>query len=261
MTPIAHSRESRQRFRLLVCGAEQSMFPIIEGFWRASVGELAGRTFDALDKTDLPIRKVIGELGELKPNLIVIVNAAIWIEDFALLEALKSRASAPVVVVSGYPDFNAEVGRRLGIPTLDMPFKKSDHDPIAQRILSPEGVTASVGSLDPSPTRYRQIVPPWLLACVAAFCFAAIGDIPYEYYRLLRWTVCAVAISAALQFYLNRSFSRLGWIWVLGVAALIFNPVTPFHFPRETWRIIDAATGLLFLVVIGKISSDRKATK
>jgi hypothetical protein len=55
----------------------------------------------------------------------------------------------------------------------------------------------------------KQIVPTWVLLGAAGFAFVAILDIPYGYYRLLRWVTCAVAIASAIQ--LHRS-SRLSWV-------------------------------------------------
>ena len=93
----------------------------------------------------------------------------------------------------------------------------------------------------------KQIVPTWVLLGAAGFAFVAILDIPYGYYRLLRWVTCAVAITSAIQLY--RS-SRLSWVWALGGLAVLFNPIMPIHFERETWMIFDAVAGCLFLAVL-----------
>ncbi len=92
----------------------------------------------------------------------------------------------------------------------------------------------------------KQIVPTWVLIGAAGFAFVAIADIPYGYYRLLRWVTCGVAIASAIQ--LHRS-SRTGWVWPLSGLAVLFNPIIPLHFDRETWRFFDGAAGCLFLVV------------
>jgi predicted lysophospholipase L1 biosynthesis ABC-type transport system permease subunit len=93
----------------------------------------------------------------------------------------------------------------------------------------------------------KQIVPTWVLLGAACFAFVAILDIPYGYYRLLRWVTCAVAIASAIQ--LHRS-SRLSWVWALGGLAVLFNPIVPIHFERKIWMIFDGVAGCFFLVVL-----------
>jgi hypothetical protein len=92
----------------------------------------------------------------------------------------------------------------------------------------------------------KQIVPNWVLLAAAVFAFVAMADLPYGYYRLLRWVACAVAIASAVQ--LQRS-NRQGWIWVLGAVAVLFNPLVPVHFSKGTWRVFDGAAGIVFLGV------------
>ncbi|MCF7731723.1 MAG: hypothetical protein K9N23_08540 [Akkermansiaceae bacterium] len=93
----------------------------------------------------------------------------------------------------------------------------------------------------------RHIVPTWVLIGAAAFAFVAVADLPYGYYRLLRWVTCAVAVGSAIQ--LHRT-GRDAWAWALGAVAVLFNPFVPVHFGKETWRVLDAATGAVFLVVL-----------
>ena len=93
----------------------------------------------------------------------------------------------------------------------------------------------------------NKIVPNWVLLATAAFAFAAIADLPYGYYRLFRWVVCAVAIASAIQLHGEK---RQGWAWVLSAVALLFNPLVPVHFEKATWRVFDGAAGAVFLVVL-----------
>jgi hypothetical protein len=93
----------------------------------------------------------------------------------------------------------------------------------------------------------KTIVPPWVLFIVALLCFAAIADLPYSYYRFLRWAVCAVAIVSTVQMH---RFNRQGWVWILGTVAILFNPFVPISFEKSTWRIVDGAVGIVFLCVL-----------
>lgn len=93
----------------------------------------------------------------------------------------------------------------------------------------------------------NQIIPNWVLLATATFAFVAMADLPYGYYRLLRWVVCAVAIASAIQLHAGK---RQGWAWVLGAVALLFNPLVPVHFEKATWRVFDGAAGVAFLGVL-----------
>jgi len=54
---------------------------------------------------------------------------------------------------------------------------------------------------------------------------------PYDdYYTLLRWVVCGVAAFAAYQ---AATSKKTGWMWVLVIVALAFNPLLPVHLKRE----------------------------
>ena len=61
-----------------------------------------------------------------------------------------------------------------------------------------------------------------------------------SYFILLRWVCCPAFLYLALQAF---SQQKQNWVWVLGVAALFFNPLIPVRLERlyETWAIIDLA--------------------
>lgn len=90
----------------------------------------------------------------------------------------------------------------------------------------------------------NQFLPRWVLICAAVLCFVAMTDLPYGFYRLVRWVACGVAIASAIQMHGNK---RIGWVWIFGIVALIFNPLFPFYFPKNTWVIFDAGAGACFL--------------
>lgn len=79
----------------------------------------------------------------------------------------------------------------------------------------------------------------------AAFlCFAAVAKHPYNFYTLTRWVVFAVCCWG-----LTLAQKRSVPFVALGYAAIgiLFNPIFPFHFSRETWRPLDIAAGVLLL--------------
>jgi hypothetical protein len=100
----------------------------------------------------------------------------------------------------------------------------------------------------------KQIVPNWVLLATAVFAFVAMADLPYGYYRLLRWIVCAVAIASAVQLHRGQ---RQGLAWVLGAVALLFNPIIPVPLGKASWRVFDGAAGVAFLGVLYLARKDR----
>lgn len=73
---------------------------------------------------------------------------------------------------------------------------------------------------------------------------------PYGYYILLRWVVTASAIFLVwIAYNLKKTF----WLFLMGIIALLFNPIAPIHLDKETWIIIDLIVATIFLVSIFKI--------
>ena len=73
---------------------------------------------------------------------------------------------------------------------------------------------------------------------------------PYGYYILLRWVVTASAIFLVwIAYNLKKTF----WLFLMGIIALLFNPIAPIHLDKETWIVIDLIVATIFLVSIFKI--------
>gem|GEM_PF-1690125 len=70
--------------------------------------------------------------------------------------------------------------------------------------------------------------------------------LPFSYFQALRWVVTISAILMAWQCLDKKAPWKTGVM--IGVAAL-FNPIAPIGFPRATWRIINIAAGVLFVVL------------
>lgn len=81
----------------------------------------------------------------------------------------------------------------------------------------------------------------------AGMLFGALGRHEYGYYTLLRWVVCGVTAFAAFQ---AAESHKNGWVWVLAVVALFFNPIIPVHLNRETWAFIDVGVAVLLLISV-----------
>lgn len=75
---------------------------------------------------------------------------------------------------------------------------------------------------------------------------------PYGYYILLRWIVTASAIFLIWVAYDSK---KTFWLFLMGIVAILFNPIIPVHLDKGTWVIIDLVVAIVFLVSIFKIRS------
>ena len=80
----------------------------------------------------------------------------------------------------------------------------------------------------------------WLVPIVALVF--ALFPLPYGYYQLLRIGLCGVIGYLALREWQLGGGQVSAWVWVLGLTALIYNPVFPLHMTRGIWSIINIAT-------------------
>jgi len=62
---------------------------------------------------------------------------------------------------------------------------------------------------------------------------------PYGYYILLRWVCCGVFAYLAFQ---AHSREQLGWVWILGITAAVYNPIIQVHLTREIWSAVNVIT-------------------
>ncbi|GMV36066.1 MAG: hypothetical protein AMXMBFR61_05740 [Fimbriimonadales bacterium] len=88
---------------------------------------------------------------------------------------------------------------------------------------------------------------PHFVPCVVAgvLCLIAIADWPYAYYTVLR---VVTSVSAAVAAWVAVRASVAWAVWVLGVVALLFNPIVPVHLTKEVWRMLDATAGIALLL-------------
>ena len=80
----------------------------------------------------------------------------------------------------------------------------------------------------------------------------ALGENPYSYYEILRWVIAG--ISAYLAFIAHEQ-KNISWTWIMAIVAILFNPIVPFHFARETWAVLDIITAIVIFVSIFKIKT------
>lgn len=59
--------------------------------------------------------------------------------------------------------------------------------------------------------------------------------------------VCGTAAYGAFK---SVELEKSGWVWILGIIALLFNPIIPVHLSREIWAPIDVMAALIFVMSI-----------
>ncbi len=90
----------------------------------------------------------------------------------------------------------------------------------------------------------------------ATMLLIALAPLPYGYYTLLRFAVCAAAAFLAWKHY--AAASRIGaWSVGLGLMAVLFNPLIPIHLNRSAWAPIDIGAAIVFVVHYYAVRSRR----
>lgn len=80
----------------------------------------------------------------------------------------------------------------------------------------------------------------WIPQAIAGamLLWALYPENPYGYYVLLRWIACPCLAYTALQ---ASKQGKLNMVWILGVTAVIYNPLIPLHLNRELWSVFNLA--------------------
>ena len=76
---------------------------------------------------------------------------------------------------------------------------------------------------------------------------------PYGYYVLLRWVCCGMF---GFLTYRAIAHEMQGWSWVLGITALVYNPIFPVHLSREIWAAVNIASIVIAIVSIFRLPSE-----
>lgn len=88
----------------------------------------------------------------------------------------------------------------------------------------------------------------------AGALFLALRRWPYGYYTLLRWSVCIIAAYGAFRF---LDVGRKPWAWIFVGLAVLFNPIAPIYFARNTWNLFDVLTAIILLLSVVAARSGR----
>jgi hypothetical protein len=69
--------------------------------------------------------------------------------------------------------------------------------------------------------------------------WALVPSNPYEYYIVLRLVCCAAFAYLAVQAFHRE---KQAWVWVLGITAVVYNPIFRVHLTRGIWSVVNVAT-------------------
>ncbi len=151
-------------------------------------------------------------------------------------------------VVDGGPPFRFAVQPKT-LAEAEVAFNSEADSPT----LPPDGNWVAVPDSDVVRDLPTRFVVAALIA--AAMLLLGLADWPYGYYQLLRVVVCAVAVWGAV---LAHRVEKPGWTWVMGILAVIFNPVLPVHLEREMWAFIDVAVAVVFVASTRRMAPVQK---
>lgn len=88
----------------------------------------------------------------------------------------------------------------------------------------------------------------------AGFLFLALANLPIGFYTFLRVIVTIGAILGAILEFRNKGVNF--WVIIFSIIGIIFNPLIPVYLhDKTTWAIIDAISGVLFLVEFFRIKN------
>ena len=88
----------------------------------------------------------------------------------------------------------------------------------------------------------------WLPQAIASgmLLWALYPGNPYGYYTLLHWVCCGILIYLAYQ---AVNLKKQIWVWILGITALVYNPIFRLHL-GELWFAINIITNGIVVVSI-----------
>jgi hypothetical protein len=90
----------------------------------------------------------------------------------------------------------------------------------------------------PETTMKIKLAPWWLWLIPILFLLIATAQLALSYYTATRIVVFGIAVFVAIVSWNDGWLDRLGSV-ALAIVAVIFNPLMPLPFTRETWVVLD----------------------
>jgi hypothetical protein len=93
-----------------------------------------------------------------------------------------------------------------------------------------------------------QYIPQ--IVAILMLLWALNPENPYGYYVLLRIVLCGICSFLAFRALEIRNDK---WVWILGLTAVIYNPIIRIHLTRDVWSAVNMATILVLAVTVGAL--------
>lgn len=91
---------------------------------------------------------------------------------------------------------------------------------------------------------------------------AFIGIVPRQPIRLLYSTSFGMLGVFAYLAVQSLSLEKQGWLLVLGIIAIVYNPIIPIHLTREIWPFINILTiGIAMVSIFTLKSKEQKGSR
>jgi hypothetical protein len=87
-----------------------------------------------------------------------------------------------------------------------------------------------------------------LVLCVIALSVATFGDVPYDFFTLLRVLVSVTSAGCLALFW--KAGKVNGTSWVIVVCLVFYSPLLPAHLHRDTWPGINLVTAIAVCVFL-----------
>ena len=100
-----------------------------------------------------------------------------------------------------------------------------------------------------------KALPIPIILSIVMLLITVLGCWPYGFYTLLRLVVCLTSIFVASFAYKAR---LRYWTYMMGLIALLFNPIIKVYFNKSTWQLIDLVTAIIFVISIAKLKRMEK---
>jgi hypothetical protein len=82
---------------------------------------------------------------------------------------------------------------------------------------------------------------------VAMLAWALVPANPYGYYILLRIVLCGIFVFLAVKAHEQK---QVGWVCVLTIAAVVYNPIFRVHLNRVIWTVVNLVTIVLLIATV-----------
>lgn len=79
-----------------------------------------------------------------------------------------------------------------------------------------------------------------LIASITGLLIAVFGNVPYDFFMLLRVLVFITCAIVAVGLFRTGAIGK--WFWIVVAIALLYNPLLPIHLHRSTWEWLNIAT-------------------